>query len=139
MMIFPQEVNAILVGGMDTMLEIVLKEDRIQKGIIIVKEDIEAVREVITIIIEEDIDLQDHQVEGVQEKEIQKNIREEEAIVEEVEVEVEVGVEVVYIENLEVEAAEKRVKILEIMMIINLGVKKAEAKIIIMIVIIILL
>lgn len=137
MMIFPQEVNAILVGGMDTMLEIVLKEDRIQKGIIIVKEDIEAVREVITIIIEEDIDLQDHQVEGVQEKEVQKNIREEEAIVEEVEVEV--GVEVVYIENLEVEAAEKRVKILEIMMIINLGVKKAEAKIIIMIVIIILL
>lgn len=137
MMIFPQEVNAILVGGMDTMLEIVLKEDRIQKGIIIVKEDIEAVREVITIIIEEDIDLQDHQVEGAQEKEIQKNIREEEAIVEEVEVEV--GVEVVYIENLEVEAAEKRVKILEIMMIINLGVKKAEAKIIIMIVIIILL
>lgn len=137
MMIFPQEVNAILVGGMDTMLEIVLKEDRIQKGIIIAKGDIEAVREVITIIIEEDIDLQDHQVEGVQEKEIQKNIREEEAIVEEVEVEV--GVEVVYIENLEVEAAEKRVKILEIMMIINLGVKKAEAKIIIMIVIIILL
>ncbi len=137
MMIFPQEVNAIPVGGMDTMLEIVLKEDRIQKGIIIAKGDIEAVREVITIIIEEDIDLQDHQVEGVQEKEVQKNIREEEAIVEEVEVEV--GAEVVYIENLEVEAAEKRVKILEIMMIINLGVKKAEAKIIIMIVIIILL
>ena len=137
MMIFPQEVNAIPVGGMDTMLEIVLKEDRIQKGIIIIKEDIEAVREVITIIIEKDIDLQDHQVEEVQEEEVQKNIREEEAIVEEVEVEV--GAEVVYIENLEVEAAEKRVKILEIMMIINLGVKKAEAKIIIMIVIIILL
>ena len=105
-MIYPQEANVIHVEEMDTMQEIVLKEEEdllILEGIIIVKGDIKAVQEVI-IIIEEDIDLRDLQAEEVLE-EIQENIGKE-AIVGEVEIEV--GVEV------EVEKKKRRKKIEEV-------------------------
>ena len=132
-------VNATPVGGMAIMQEIALKgEDQIQEDIIIVKEDIEAVLEVTDIIIKEDIGLLDLQVEEVQE-EVRGDI-EGEVIVEEAGG-VEVGVEVVIIEDLEVEKVEINlmiVKIREIMMIINHGVKKVEAEVIVIIIILIL-
>ena len=134
-----QGVNATPVGGMAIMQEIALKgEDQIQEDIIIVKEDIEAVLEVTDIIIKEDIGLLDLQVEEVQE-EVRGDI-EGEVIVEEAGG-VEVGVEVVIIEDLEVEKVEINlmiVKIREIMMIINHGVKKVEAEVIVIIIILIL-
>ena len=133
-------VNATPVGEMAIMQEIALKgEDQIQEDIIIVKEDIEAVLEVTDIIIKEDIGLLDLQVEEVQE-EVRGDI-EGEVIVEEAGG-VEVGVEVVIIEDLEVEKVEINlmiVKIREIMMIINHGVKKIEVIVIVIIIIIILI
>lgn len=135
-----QGVNATPAGGMAIMQEIVLKgEDQIQEGIIIVKEDIEAALEVTDIIIKEDIGLLDLQVEEVQE-EVRGDI-EGEVIVEEAGG-VEVGVEVIIIEDLEVEKVEINlmiVKIREIMMIINHGVKKVEAEVIVIVIIIILI
>ena len=134
-MIYPQEANVIHVEEMDTMQEIVLKEEEdllILEGIIIVKGDIKAVQEVI-IIIEEDIDLRDLQAEEVLE-EIQENIGKE-AIVGEVEIEVGVEVEVVYIENQGVKKVEINLMIVIILeiMIINHGVKKVEVIIVIII------
>ena len=135
-----QGVNVTPVGEMAIMQEIALKgEDQIQEDIIIVKEDIEAVLEVTDIIIKEDIGLLDLQVEEVQE-EVRGDI-EGEVIVEEAGG-VEVGVEVVIIEDLEVEKVEINlmiVKIREIMMIINHGVKKVEAEVIVIVIIIILI
>ena len=135
-----QGVNVTPVGGMAIMQEIALKgEDQIQEDIIIVKEDIEAALEVTDIIIEEDIGLLDLQVEEVQE-EVRGDI-EGEVIVEEAGG-VEVGVEVIIIEDLEVEKVEINlmiVKIPEIMMIINHGVKKIEVIVIVIITIIILI
>ena len=132
-------VNATPVGEMAIMQEIALKgEDQIQEDIIIVKEEIEVALEVTDIIIEEDIGLLDLQVEEVQE-EAREDI-EGEVIVEEAGG-VEVGVEVVIIEDLEVEKVEINlmiVKIREIMMIINRGVKKVEAEVIVIIIILIL-
>ena len=135
-----QGVNVTHAGEMAIMQEIALKgEDQIQEDIIIVKEDIEAVLEVTDIIIKEDIGLLDLQVEEVQE-EVRGDI-EGEVIVEEAGG-VEVGVEVVIIEDLEVEKVEINlmiVKIREIMMIINHGVKKIEVIVIVIIIIIILI
>ena len=135
-----QGVNVTPVGGMAIMQEIALKgEDQIQEDIIIVKEDIEAALEVTDIIIEEDIGLLDLQVEEVQE-EVRGDI-EGEVIAEEAGG-VEVGVEVIIIEDLEVEKVEINlmiVKIREIMMIINHGVKKVEAEVIVIVIIIILI
>jgi hypothetical protein len=97
------------------------EEDQIQEGVTIIKEDIEVVQEVTTIIIGGNIDqdlLRDHQVEEVQEGNIGKEI------IEEVEVKVEIGIEIgvgigveakVIIEILEVEIKIK-VIILEFMM-----------------------
>ena len=135
-----QGVNVTPAGEMAIMQEIALKgEDQIQEDIIIVKEDIEAALEVTDIIIKEDIGLLDLQVEEVQE-EVRGDI-EGEVIVEEAGG-VEVGVEVVIIEDLEVEKVEINlmiVKIREIMMIINHGVKKIEVIVIVIIIIILIL
>ena len=124
MKIYLQGENAILVVIVDISQETVQKEeeDQILEGATIVKEDIEVVQEVTTIIIGGDIDqdlLLDHQVEEVQEENIGKEI------IEEVEVKVEIGIEVgvgigveakVIIEILEVEIKIK-VIILKFMMI----------------------
>ena len=121
---YPPEVNVIPVGEMDITQEIVQKEEDIliQDDIITVKEDIEVVLEVITIIIGEDIDLQDLQVEEVQE-EVLEDIGKEVIV----EVGTEVGAEVVIIGNLEVEKVEINLMkvIIQEIMIINHGVKKA--------------
>ena len=123
MKIYLRGENAILVVIVDISQETVQKEeeDQIQEGVTIIKEDIEVVQEVTTIIIGGNIDqdlLRDHQVEEVQEGNIGKEI------IEEVEVKVEIGIEIgvgigveakVIIEILEVEIKIK-VIILEFMM-----------------------
>jgi len=114
--------NVILVVIVDISQGTVQKEeeDRILEGVIIVKEDIEVVQEVIIIIIGGDIDLLlDHQVGEAQEENIGKEIIEEVGV--EVEIGIGVGVEIevevkAIIEILEVEIKIK-VKILEIMII----------------------
>jgi hypothetical protein len=124
MKIYLRGENAILVVIVDISQETVQKEeeDQIQEGVTIIKEDIEVVQEVTTIIIGGNIDqdlLRDHQVEEVQEGNIGKEI------IEEVEVKVEIGIEIgvgigveakVIIEILEVEIKIK-VIILKFMMI----------------------
>ena len=123
MKIYLRGENAILVVIVDISQETVQKEeeDQILEDVTIVKEDIEVVQEVTTIIIGGNIDqdlLRDHQVEEVQEGNIGKEI------IEEVEVKVEIGIEIgvgigveakVIIEILEVEIKIK-VIILEFMM-----------------------
>jgi hypothetical protein len=127
MKIYLQGENVILVVVVDISQETAQKEeeDQILEGVTIVKEDIEVVQEVITIIIGEDIDLDlllDHQVEEAQEENIGKEIIEEVEVKVEIEIGIGVGVGIgvevkVIIEILEVKI--KIVKILEIMMIIN--------------------
>lgn len=98
------------------------EEDQILEEGTIVKEDIEVVQEVTTIIIGEDIDLEillDHLVEEAQEENIGEEIIEEVGVKVGIEIGVGIGVEVeakAIIEILEVEIKIK-VKILEIMMI----------------------
>lgn len=122
MKIYLQGENVILVVVVDISQGTVQKEeeDRILEDVIIVKEDIEVVQEVIIIIIGGDIDLlQDHQVGEAQEENIGKEIIEEVGAEVEIRIGIGVGIEVevkVIIEILEVEIKIK-VKILEIMMI----------------------
>ena len=125
MKIYLQGENAILVVIVDISQETVQKEeeDQIQEGVTIIKEDIEVVQEVTTIIIGGNIDqdlLRDHQVEEVQEGNIGKEIIEEVEVKVEIEIGIEVGVGIgveakVIIEILEVEIKIK-VIILEFMM-----------------------
>ena len=123
MKIYLQGENAILVVIVDISQGIVQKEeeDQILEGVIIVKEDIEVVQEVTTIIIGGDIDqdlLLDHQAEEVQKENIGKEIIEEVEVKVEIEIGIEVGIGVeakVIIEILEVEIKIK-VIILEFMM-----------------------
>ena len=120
--IYLQGENVILVVVVDISQETAQKEeeDQILEDVIIVKEDIEVVQEVIIIIIEGDINLlQDHQVGEAQEESIGKETIEEVGAKVEKEIGIGVGIKVevkVIIEILEVEIKIK-VKILEIMMI----------------------
>ena len=122
MKIYLQGENVILVVVVDISQGTVQKEeeDRIREDVIIVKEDIEVVQEVIIIIIGGDIDLlQDHQVGEAREENIGKEIIEEVGAEVEIGKGIGVGIEVevkVIIEILEVEIKIK-VKILKIMMI----------------------
>ena len=121
MKIYLRGENAILVVIVDISQGIVQKEeeDQIQEGVTIIKEDIEVVQEVTTIIIGGNIDqdlLRDHQVEEVQEGNIGKEIIEEVKVEIGIEIGVGIGVEAkVIIEILEVEIKIK-VIILEFMM-----------------------
>jgi len=122
MKIYLQGENVILVVVVGISQGTVQKEeeDRILEDVIIVKEDIEVVQEVIIIIIGGDIDLlQDHQVGEAREENIGKEIIEEVGAEVEIGIGIGIGIEVevkVIIEILEVEIKIK-VKILEIMMI----------------------